>query len=132
MQTIDLNVDGGESYGDWTKGQDEVLLQYVSSLNLACGFHAGDPLTISRTVLAAQAAGVRVGAHPSFPDLVGFGRRAMNLSYEEVYSDLLYQLGALSGFLVVNDMKLQHVKPHGALVWSIQVDSCGGPGHSGF
>ncbi|MCS7058330.1 MAG: LamB/YcsF family protein [Meiothermus sp.] len=112
---IDLNVDAGESFGNWKLGLDEALFPLVSSVNVACGFHAGDPLTMRRTLELAQRAGIAVGAHPGFPDLVGFGRREMAATPEEVYADVLYQVGALAAFLRVAGMPLHHVKPHGAL-----------------
>lgn len=112
---IDLNADAGESYGNWKLGQDEELFPLVSSVNVACGFHAGDPLSIRRTLRLAQQTGVAVGAHPGFPDLVGFGRREMAATPEEVYADVLYQVGALWAFLKVSQMPLHHIKAHGAL-----------------
>ncbi len=112
---VDLNADAGESYGVYTYGHDEALFPLVSSVNLACGFHAGSPLRMKEAVARAKAHKVAVGAHPGFPDLVGFGRREMALSPEEVYADLLYQIGALSAFLKAEGLFLHHVKPHGAL-----------------
>lgn len=112
---IDLNADMGESFGAWRMGEDEALMTVVSSVNLACGFHAGDPLTMRRTVAMAVEAGVAIGAHPGYRDLVGFGRRKMELSAEEVTADLLYQLGALDAFVRAAGTRLHHVKPHGAL-----------------
>jgi UPF0271 protein len=113
--TIDINVDAGESYGAWTMGDDAALFAEVSSANLACGFHAGDPGTIRRSLDAALAAGVAIGAHPGLADLPGFGRRAMALSPQEVRDDTLYQVGALAAFVVAAGTTLHHVKPHGAL-----------------
>ncbi len=110
---IDLNCDMGESFGMYKMGLDEQVIKHVSSANIACGFHAGDPTWMRRTVRLAEENGVAVGAHPSFPDLVGFGRRNMSLSPEEVRDDMVYQIGALRAF--TRDQKLQHVKPHGAL-----------------
>jgi 5-oxoprolinase (ATP-hydrolysing) subunit A len=115
IQHIDLNADLGESFGAWTLGNDLEVLKWVSSANVACGFHAGDPLTLYRTLEAAKKAGVAVGAHPGTPDKVGFGRRALECSFEEVYTDVLYQLGALAGIARVQGMTLSHVKAHGAL-----------------
>lgn len=112
---VDLNADAGESYGVYAYGHDEALFPLVTSVNLACGFHAGSPLRIKEAVARAKAHGVAVGAHPGFPDLVGFGRREMALSPDEVYADLLYQIGALSAFLKAEGLLLHHVKPHGAL-----------------
>ncbi|GEM84069.1 LamB/YcsF family protein [Meiothermus hypogaeus] len=112
---IDLNADAGESFGNWTLGRDEELFPLISSVNVACGFHAGDPLTIKRTLELARQTGVAVGAHPGFPDLVGFGRREMAATPEEVYADVLYQVGALWAFLKAAQMPLHHIKAHGAL-----------------
>jgi UPF0271 protein len=114
-KTIDLNCDIGESYGAWRMGDDDALLDLVSSANIACGFHAGDPATIDATVRAATQRGVAIGAHPSYPDLVGFGRRSMQISPADVESGVLYQLGALTAFVDSYGAKLRHVKPHGAL-----------------
>ncbi len=115
IAAVDLNSDMGESFGPYTLGQDEALLDWVSSANVACGFHAGDPRTMGETVALAQEKGVAVGAHPSFPDLVGFGRRDMVMTPDEVSTDLLYQLGALDAFCRSADTPLRHIKPHGAL-----------------
>lgn len=112
---VDLNCDMGESFGAWTLGQDEALLDHVTSANIACGFHAGDPATMARTVERAAAKGVALGAHPSLPDLQGFGRRAMAVSPGEVRGLMLYQLGALDAFARAAGSRLHHVKPHGAL-----------------
>jgi len=112
---IDLNADAGESYGAFTYGHDREIFPLVTSVNLACGFHGGSPTRIREAVALAKAHGVAVGAHPGFPDLVGFGRRDMALSPEEVYADLLYQIGALYAFLKTEGLSLHHVKPHGAL-----------------
>jgi UPF0271 protein len=112
---IDLNADAGESFGSWRLGQDDELFPLISSVNVACGFHAGDPLTIRRTLALAQRTATAVGAHPGFPDRVGFGRRELAATPEEVYADVLYQVGALSAFLRAAGMPLHHVKPHGAL-----------------
>ncbi|GAA6742354.1 LamB/YcsF family protein [Thermus antranikianii] len=112
---IDLNADAGESYGTFTYGHDREIFPLVTSVNLACGFHGGSPTRIREAVALAKAHGVAVGAHPGFPDLVGFGRRDMALSPEEVYADVLYQIGALYAFLKTEGLSLHHVKPHGAL-----------------
>lgn len=112
---IDLNSDLGESYGAWKMGNDEQILGIVSSANIACGFHAGDPLNILRTLKQAVKYDVRIGAHVSYPDLVGFGRRNMDLSYDELYADVLYQISALQGLAQVAGTKVSYVKPHGAL-----------------
>jgi len=115
QRSLDLNCDMGESYGSWSTGNDAVLLDYVTSANIACGFHAGDPATMHKTVQLAIEKGVAVGAHPSLPDLQGFGRRAMNISPDEAYDLIVYQVGALAGFARALGGKLSHVKPHGAL-----------------
>ncbi len=112
---IDLNSDLGESFGTYKLGHDEEILQVVSSANIACGFHAGDPLVMQRTVVMAKQHGVAVGAHPGLPDLIGFGRRKMAVSPEEAYSMMLYQVGAIGAFAAAQGCRLQHVKPHGAL-----------------
>ena len=114
-RTIDLNCDIGESYGAWSMGDDAALLDVVSSANVACGFHAGDPSIIDATVRAAADRNVAIGAHPSYPDLAGFGRRSMNLSPQDVESAVLYQVAALAGIARANGAALHHVKPHGAL-----------------
>jgi UPF0271 protein len=115
---IDLNCDLGESYGAWTLGGtdgDAALLEIVTSANVACGFHAGDPRTLQRTVAAAVDAGVVVGAQVSYPDLVGFGRRAMDVAHADLVADVLYQVGALEAFCRVAGSRVAYVKPHGAL-----------------
>lgn len=115
MKMIDLNSDIGESFGAWTMGNDEGVLEAVSSANVACGFHAGDPLVMIKTVGLCGQKMRAIGAHIGYPDLVGFGRRNMACSAEEVYADCLYQISALGGICKANGMALQHVKPHGAL-----------------
>ncbi len=115
MKPIDLNCDMGESFGRYSLGDDERLMPWVSSVNIACGFHAGDPLVMQSTLARARQHNLAIGAHPSYPDLQGFGRRAMVLEAEEVESMLLYQIGALAGFLRSSGGELTHVKPHGAL-----------------
>ncbi len=112
---INLNADLGESFGAWTLGEDEALLGVVGSANIACGFHAGDPLVMRRTVRSALAAGVGLGAHPAYPDLQGFGRRPMSLAPAELEAALIYQIGALAGMAAAEGGRLRHVKPHGAL-----------------
>lgn len=114
---VDINADAGESFGRWQLGNDEALFAHITSVNLACGFHAGDPLTIKQSIAVAQDNGVAVGAHPGFYDKVGFGRRIIQASADEVYADVLYQIGALQAFLRLADMPLHHVKAHGALHW---------------
>jgi UPF0271 protein len=113
--TIDLNADGGEGFGAYTIGADADLLRVVSSLNVACGFHAGDPAGIRRIVRAAKAAGVSIGAHPGFPDLQGFGRRPMQIAPAELVDMLIYQIGALAALAAAEGARLRHVKAHGAL-----------------
>lgn len=112
---IDLNCDVGESFGRYTLGDDESLLSRVTSANIACGFHAGDPVVMARTVRLAVRLGVSVGAHPGYPDLQGFGRREMALLPEEVEAMVLYQVSALAGFARDAGVEVAHVKPHGAL-----------------
>lgn len=112
---VDLNCDMGESLGAWRMGDDENVLRSISSANVACGFHGGDPRTMAHTVERARDLGVGVGAHPGFPDLVGFGRRNLDVTPEEARTDVLYQIGALSGFCRRYGVALQHVKPHGQL-----------------
>jgi UPF0271 protein len=112
---IDLNVDAGESYGAWRMSDDAALFAQVSSANLACGFHAGDPETIRKSLELALDAKVAVGAHPGLPDLVGFGRRPLTMTPEQVYADTLYQVGAMYAFVKAAHAELHHMKPHGAL-----------------
>lgn len=114
-RTIDLNADAGESYGAWTLGDDAALFPLLSSVNIACGFHAGDPETMLEAVALAGRHGLGIGAHPSYPDLPGFGRRILEAAPEQVYADTLYQISALSGMVKVAGLSLQHVKAHGAL-----------------
>jgi UPF0271 protein len=115
MKRIDINCDMGESFGTYTIGMDGEVLRHISSANIACGYHAGDPRVMSRTVKTAKENGVGVGAHPGFPDLVGFGRRNMDCTPEEVRDDVIYQIGALKGFCSFHGVRMQHVKPHGSL-----------------
>jgi UPF0271 protein len=112
---IDLNSDMGESYGIYQLGADEELLRWVTSANVACGWHGGDPHVMRRTVEQAKVLGVRVGAHPSYPDLLGFGRRPMQITRQEARDYMLYQIGALRAFCEALGVVLQHVKPHGAI-----------------
>lgn len=112
---IDLNCDLGESFGSYKIGMDEEVIKYISSANIACGFHASDPVVMAKTVALAKENGVKVGAHPGFPDLVGFGRRNMNVSPLELKAMVQYQVGALSAFCTANGIKMNHVKPHGAM-----------------
>lgn len=115
MYKVDLNSDLGESFGRYTLGMDADILPLVSSANVACGYHASDPLVMDKTIAMAKEAGVRVGAHPGFPDLMGFGRRNMDVSPAEAKAYTLYQLGALDAFCKAHGVKMQHVKPHGAM-----------------
>ena len=115
MFYVDLNSDLGESFGNYTIGMDEEILQYVSSANVACGWHAGDPMVMDKTIALAKKYGTAVGAHPGFPDLMGFGRRNMAVSPKEAKAYVKYQLGALMAFAAAEGIKLQHCKPHGAL-----------------
>ncbi len=112
---IDLNSDMGESYGAYTIGADEEVLRWVTSANVACGWHGGDPRVMRRTVQLAKELGVGVGAHPSYPDLLGFGRRVMQITRQEARDYVLYQIGALQAFTEALGVRLQHVKPHGAI-----------------
>ncbi|WP_124060989.1 LamB/YcsF family protein [Gordonibacter sp. Marseille-P4307] len=115
MNAIDLNCDLGESFGRYAMGLDDQVIPLVSSVNIACGMHAGDPSVMRKTVRMAARAGIAIGAHPGYPDLQGFGRRDMNLSPDEAYSFVLYQIGALAGFCAAEGADLHHVKPHGQL-----------------
>jgi len=115
MYTVDLNVDMGESFGAYTIGHDEEILDYVTSTNVACGFHAGDPKTMRKTVRMALEKNVGIGVHPGLQDLIGFGRRNMDITPQEAYDLVVYQIGALSAFVKAEGGQLQHVKPHGAL-----------------
>jgi len=112
---IDLNCDMGESFGIYKIGNDEEMMKYVTSISVGCGFHAGDPHVMRKTVNLAKKYGVAVGAHPGYPDLVGFGRRRLEATPEEVKDDILYQVGALKAFCAAAGVELQHVKPHGQL-----------------
>jgi UPF0271 protein len=113
--SIKLNCDAGESYGSWKMGLDEMIMPYVDMANFACGFHAGDPLIMDQSIKLALKHGVSIGAHPAYPDLVGFGRRSMACSLEEIEAMVIYQVGALLGFVKANGAKLDYVKPHGGL-----------------
>ena len=115
MYTIDLNSDMGESFGAYKIGNDSELIRYVSSTNIACGYHAGDPMVMDRVVRMAKEHGVAVGAHPGYPDLMGFGRRPMKISPDEVKNYVKYQIGALWAFAKSHGVAIQHVAPHGAL-----------------
>lgn len=122
MYYVDLNSDLGESFGNYTLGMDEEILKYVSSANVACGWHAGDAVVMEKTVAMAKEFQTAVGAHPGFPDLMGFGRRNMAVSPAEAKAYVKYQLGALMAFAAAKGMKIQHVKPHGALYNMAAVD----------
>ena len=115
MYKVDLNSDLGESFGRYTIGNDTEVLPLVSSANVACGYHASDPLVMDKTIAMAKEAGIQVGAHPGYPDLMGFGRRNLDVTPAEARAYTLYQLGALEAFCKAHGMKLQHVKPHGAM-----------------
>ncbi|MFJ4142406.1 LamB/YcsF family protein [Pseudomonas sp. NPDC089734] len=115
MRSIDLNSDLGESFGAWSMGDDAAVLEIVSSANVACGFHAGDPAGILRTLEAAAARGVAIGAHVAYPDLVGFGRRNMDVPSGQLTADVIYQIGALQGLARSVGTRVSYVKPHGAL-----------------
>ncbi|MDC9590527.1 LamB/YcsF family protein [Xenorhabdus sp. XENO-10] len=122
IKTIDLNSDLGESFGQWRMGNDEEILEIVSSANVACGFHAGDPVGILQTLKSAQKNNVVIGAHVSYPDLVGFGRRKMDIASHELTADVIYQIGALQGLAAAVSARVSYVKPHGALYNTIAND----------
>ncbi|MEV0733371.1 5-oxoprolinase subunit PxpA [Polymorphospora sp. NPDC050346] len=115
MTTVDISADLGESFGAYRLGDDEAMLEIVTSAHIACGFHAGDPQVMDRTVAACVARGVSVGAQPGFRDLVGFGRRALEMTGREITTDLIYQIGALRGFAAAHGTTVRHVSPHGSL-----------------
>ena len=115
MYKVDLNCDLGESFGRYTLGLDEQVIPLISSANVACGYHASDPIVMDQTISMAKEQGICVGAHPGFPDLMGFGRRNMSVSKADMHDYVLYQLGALHAFLRAHGAILQHVKPHGAM-----------------
>lgn len=115
MYYVDLNSDLGESFGAYKMGRDEDIIPLISSSNVACGFHAGDPTTMAKTIALCKENNTAVGAHPGFKDIEGFGRRNMNVSPADVKNMMIYQVGALDAFVKANGMKMQHVKPHGAL-----------------
>ena len=122
MYKVDLNSDLGESFGNYKLGCDEEVTKFVSSVNVACGFHAGDPLVMAKTLELARINGAAVGAHPGYPDLQGFGRRKMDCTPAELKAYTLYQLGALDAFCRASGLKMQHVKPHGMMYNTIAVD----------
>ncbi|MDQ0252838.1 lactam utilization protein B [Evansella vedderi] len=115
MKSVDLNCDLGESFGSFVVGQDELILKHITSANIAGGYHAGDHNVMAKTVHLAKENGVSIGAHPGFPDLLGFGRRNIQTDPEDIYNFVIYQISALKGFCELNDVPLHHVKPHGAL-----------------
>ena len=115
MEKIDLNCDMGESFGAYKLGMDDAVIQFISSANIACAWHAGDPSVMNHTVAIAVENGVGVGAHPGYPDLLGFGRRNLDCTMEELRNYVIYQIGALQAFCNAHGIKMQHVKPHGAL-----------------
>ena len=115
MHMVDINSDLGEAFGSYPLGLDREIIPYVSSVNIACGWHAGDPMVMEETVRLSKLHGVAIGAHPGFPDLMGFGRRNMHLSPQEAKAYVKYQIGALMAFAVSHGLRLQHVKPHGAM-----------------
>nr|WP_113864732.1 5-oxoprolinase subunit PxpA [Brenneria salicis]NMN92312.1 UPF0271 protein [Brenneria salicis ATCC 15712 = DSM 30166]RBP67651.1 UPF0271 protein [Brenneria salicis ATCC 15712 = DSM 30166]RLM32376.1 lactam utilization protein LamB [Brenneria salicis ATCC 15712 = DSM 30166] len=121
---IDLNSDMGENFGPWAIGDniDKEMMSYISSANIATGFHAGDPNTMNQTIEWAKYHGVAIGAHPGFRDLVGFGRRHINIQPQEIINDIIYQLGALREFATLHQLPLQHIKPHGALYMHLARD----------
>lgn len=119
---IDINCDLGESFGRYSLAEDEEILKFVTSVNIACGFHAGDPTVMRQTVERALKYNIGIGAHPGLPDLVGFGRRHMQITPKEAYDLVVYQVGSLQAFLTIHNKKMQHVKPHGALYNMAAVD----------
>lgn len=121
-RSIDLNADAGESYGSWRMGRDDELFEHLTSVNLACGFHAGDPLVMLDAIDLASRLGVAIGAHPGYPDLVGFGRRALAMSSAELHAAVVYQVGVLDSMLRAKGKKLHHVKAHGALYLQATAD----------
>jgi UPF0271 protein len=122
MPNLSINCDMGEAFGIYRMGDDEACFPYITHANVACGFHASDPPVMWRTVRAAKRHGVKVGSHPSLPDLQGFGRREMRLDPDEISAAIVYQTGALKGFLEAEGMALSHIKPHGALYGMAQRD----------
>ena len=122
VEWFDINADAGESFGRWELGHDAELLPLVSTVNIACGFHAGDPTNMRKAVILARNAGVSVGAHPGYPDLLGFGRRRFGLSHDDVVDYICYQTGALAAIAASEGVVLTHVKPHGALYGQVASD----------
>ncbi|MBM3676677.1 MAG: LamB/YcsF family protein [Actinobacteria bacterium] len=122
VRTVDINSDCGESFGNWVMGDDEALIPLITTANVACGYHASDPLTMRSTVARCAAAGVAVGSHPGLPDLLGFGRRPMKITPDDGYAYVMYQTGALRAFLDAAGLPLHHVKPHGAFYSILRED----------
>lgn len=122
LEIMDINCDMGESFGNWNMGDDAGMMPRITTANVACGFHASDPVTMVETVKLAKQHNVTVGAHPGLPDLLGFGRRAMNITAEDAYAYMVYQVGALQATLATQGMKLHHVKPHGAFYSVLKTD----------
>jgi|TARA_R110002096_G_scaffold3953_9_gene18944 UPF0271 protein len=122
LEMMDINCDMGESFGNWNMGDDVGMMPRITTANVACGFHASDPVTMIETVKLAKQHNVAVGAHPGLPDLLGFGRRAMNITPEDAYAYVVYQVGALQGALATQGMKLHHIKPHGAFYSVLKTD----------
>ena len=122
LKKMDINCDMGESFGNWNMGDDVGMMPRITTANVACGFHASDPVTMLETVRLAKQHNVTVGAHPGLPDLLGFGRRTMNITPEDAYAYVVYQVGALQGALATQGMKLHHIKPHGAFYSVLKTD----------
>ena len=122
MESIDINCDMGESFGNWVMGDDSGMMKRVTTANVACGFHASDPVTMLETVSLAKKNNVKIGSHPGLPDLLGFGRRVMNITAEDAHAYVVYQTGALQAALQVNGMDLNHIKPHGAFYSILKQD----------
>lgn len=122
LSSMDINCDMGESFGNWNMGDDAGMMPRITTANVACGFHASDPLTMLKTVALAKAHNVTVGAHPGLPDLLGFGRRTMNITPEDAHAYVVYQTGALQASLKMHGMRLHHVKPHGAFYSVLRTD----------
>lgn len=122
LEMMDINCDMGESFGNWNMGDDAGMMPRITTANVACGFHAGDPVTLIETVKLAKQHNVAVGAHPGLPDLLGFGRRAMNITPEDAYAYVVYQVGALQGALATQGMQLHHIKLHGAFYSVLKTD----------
>jgi UPF0271 protein len=123
---MDINCDMGESFGNWKMGDDAGMMPLITTANVACGFHASDPVTMLDTIELAGKHDIQIGAHPGLPDLVGFGRRVMNLSPKDAYADIVYQVGALQAALHVHGLQLHHIKPHGAMLHVLQNEDVAG------